>query len=295
MMDGYQADLSKEPTFETSANYQAVTPGYFATLRIPVLQGRDFTDQEDVQAQPVVIVDETLARQAFPGEADVVGRTLRLGWGLENSRIVGVVGHARTIEVGREVRPQVYTTIGTLFQITGHVTVRTAGDPRALAGQITAAVNDAGPGRAVSRIGMVSDHVDAAMSTLRAVTGLVIALAVSAGLLSAVGLYLVIAFVVHQRRRATAIRSALGASRRQVMWQHLRTSGAVMVAAVPVGVVLALLAAPVLGDLVYGVSSRDTASLAAAVGAAILAGGLGTWLPVQRAARANIVKILRES
>jgi ABC-type antimicrobial peptide transport system permease subunit len=79
------------------------------------------------------------------------------------------------------------------------------------------------------------------------------------------------------------------------MWQHLRTSGAVMVAAVPVGVVLALAAAPVFGDLVYGVSSRDTASLAAAVGAAMLAGGLGTWLPVQRAARANIVKILRES
>jgi ABC-type antimicrobial peptide transport system permease subunit len=86
----------------------------------------------------------------------------------------------------------------------------------------------------------LQDNVTLATSALVAVTRLVSFLSISAGLLSAIGLYLVLAFVVHQRRRATAIRTALGASRPQVMWQHFKTSGVVMLAAVPVGLVLSL-------------------------------------------------------
>jgi ABC-type antimicrobial peptide transport system permease subunit len=142
---------------------------------------------------------------------------------------------------------------------------------------------------------MISDNVSLATSTLVAVTGLVSFLSMSAGLLSAVGLYLVIAFVVHQRRRATAIRTALGATRRQVMWQHARTSGLVMLAAVPIGIGLSLAVAPLFADLVYGVSHRDAASLLIATAVAAVTGIVGTWLPVRRAANANVVKILRES
>ena len=126
-------------------------------------------------------------------------------------------------------------------------------------------------------------------------TGLVTFLAVSAGALSAIGLYLVIAFIVHERRRATAIRTALGATRAQVIWHHVRTSGAVILAAVPVGVLLALGAAPYVSELVYGVGNRDVRSLAIAVAVAVAAGTIGTYVPVRRAADANIVKVLRES
>jgi ABC-type antimicrobial peptide transport system permease subunit len=140
---------------------------------------------------------------------------------------------------------------------------------------------------------MLSDNVKAATSTLVAVTELVTFLALSAGLLSAAGLYLVIAYVVHQRRRATAIRAALGASRTQVIWEHGRTSAKVMCMAVPVGAGLALVIAPMLGTLVYGVSPRDPVSLIVAIGAAVLAGIAGPYVPVLRAANANIVKILR--
>jgi putative ABC transport system permease protein len=293
MMDGYQADLSKEPSFDQSANYQAVTPGYFDTLKIPILQGRDFTDQEDAQHQNVIIVDETLVRTVFPGETNVLGRTLRLGWGLPNAQIVGVVGHARTIEVGRAVRPQIYAPISNLFQSVGIVTVRATGNALALAPAIVRAIDEVGPNRAVANVAMLSDNVKAATSTLIAVTELVTFLALSAGLLSAAGLYLVIAYVVHQRRRATAIRAALGASRTQVIWEHGRTSANVICMAVPVGAGLALVIAPMLGTLVYGVSPRDPVSLAVAVVGAVFAGIAGTYVPVLRAANANIVKILR--
>jgi putative ABC transport system permease protein len=295
MMDGYETDLSKEPSFEPYANYQAVTPGYFGSLHIPVVQGRDFTDQEDAQSQAVIIVDETLAKSAFPGEASVIGKTLRLGWGLPNSQIVGVVGHARTIEIGRVVRPQIYAPIGNLFQNAGIVTVHASGDPRPLQQSIVAAINEVGPGRAVADIRLIADNVKLATSALVAVTGLVSMLSMSAGLLSAVGLYLVIAFVVHQRRRATAIRTALGASRGQVIWHHARTSGIVMMAAVPVGVLLSMAVAPLFADLVYGVGHRDVSSLSMAAVVAVVTGIVGSWLPVRRAASNDIVKVLRES
>jgi putative ABC transport system permease protein len=293
MMDGYSADLTKEVSFDQSANYQAVTPGYFDSLRIPILQGRDFTDLEDAQSQNVVIVDETLARTAFPGVDNVIGRTLKLGWGLANAQIVGVVGHAKTIEVGRVVRPQIYAPIGNLFQNWGIVTVRAAGDPMALADQVVAAIDEVGPGRAVSNIAPLTDNVTAATSTLVAVTGLVAFLAISAGLLSAVGLYLVIAHVVYQRRRATAIRVALGAPQHELVWRHARTSVVVMAAAVPIGIVLAFALAPMFSQITYGVGTRDAGSLMLAVGVAVLSALLGTTLPVMRAGRANIVAILR--
>jgi hypothetical protein len=295
MMDGYEADLSKVPSFEQTANYQAVTPGYFQAMRIPILQGRDFTDAEDRNSAAVAIVDETLVATVFPGERDVIGRMLRLGWGLENTQIVGVVSHARTIDVSREVRPQVYVPIGSLFQQAGHVTVRSTANPWQVRDAVTAAIEQVGPGRAISSVAMLTDNVEAASSTLRAVTGLLTVLTVSAGLLCAVGLYLVVAFVIHQQRRANAIRTALGASPRRVVWDNVRTSGIVAGIALPIGLVLALLVAPFLDGLVYGVASRDVWSVTGAVLLAACAATLGTWFPARRAARANVLATLRES
>lgn len=294
MMAGYETDLSKAPTFDKSVNYQGVTPGYFEAMKIPIVQGRDFTDQEDATGQAVIIVDESLARQAFPGRPDVIGETLRLGWGgLGNARIVGVVGHARIIEVGREVRPQVYAPTGNLFSGSPILVVRGIGDVRLRQDDVIAAVREVGTGRAVTPLGMLTNNVSASTSTLMAVTGLVIFLAVFAGLLSAVGLYLVLSFIVYHRRRSTAIRTALGASRRQVMWHHGRSSMLVLLLALPVGATLCFVAAPMFADLIYGVPTRDVFSMAAAIAAAIVAAIIGTFVPVWRSTRANIVTILR--
>jgi hypothetical protein len=294
MMDGYEADLSKEPSLTQSANYQGVSPGYFRTMHIPIVQGRDFTDEEDRDTLPVIIVDESLVRTVFTDERSAIGKTLRIGWGLPNARIVGVVGHARTIDPGRDVRPQIYCPIGNLFQQAGVVLARTRGDARALAPAITTAINEASPGRAVSEVAMLTENVAAATSTLVAVTGLVAVLALSAGLLSAVGLYLVIAFVVHERRRSTAIRTALGATAARVMWDNFLTSAGVLAVALPLGTVAALLVSPALDDLVYGVKSRDPLSLTAAIAIAAVAGLLGMYVPLKRAANANVLEALRD-
>ncbi|MEZ5316205.1 MAG: ABC transporter permease [Vicinamibacterales bacterium] len=293
LTDIYTPDLAAAPGGNLPvANYHAVLPGYFASMDIPFVAGRDFTDAENRAGEPVIVVDETLARSAFPG-GDAVGRTLRLGWGIPDSRIVGVVRHVRAIEVGREVRPQIYAAYGTFQWPPLLFTVRTSRAPRDLEPAIAAAVADERTGRAVSSFRVLDENVQRATSTLRAVTGLVGTLALSAGLLSAVGLYTVIAFVVHQRRRATAIRSALGASRGQLVRHHLRTIGLVLLAALPVGLALAWGVAPLFESLVFGIGDRDPASLGLALALATLAAAAGIVIPIQRAAGIDPVVVLR--
>jgi len=293
LTDAWTTDLSKQPGWDLStANYYATVPGYFGSMKIPFRQGRDFSDVEDRTAQHVVIVDESLARAAFPGVADVTGRILRLGWGLPDSRIVGVVGHVRGIEVAREVRPQIYAPEG-LFTLDQNFTVRASGDPARLIGPIQAAVKELNTGRAVAGFAMLTDNVAAATSTLRSVTGLVSILAGSAGLLSAMGLYAVIAYLLHARRRATAIRSALGATPSQLVRLHMRTTVRVLLVALPVGVGLAAAGAPLFASLTFGVAERDPASLIAAALTAVVASLAGTYVPVRQAAAIDPILALR--
>jgi putative ABC transport system permease protein len=294
LTDSWTTDLTKQPGWDQSvANYYSVTPGYFATMKIPIVQGRDFTDTEDTTGQHVIVIDETLARIAFPGVRDVTGRVMRLGWGIPDSQIVGVVGHVRGIDIAREVRPQIYAPFGNFMQQSLIFVVRPSGEPRHLVDAAQAAVREMNTGRAVSSFAMLTDNVSAATSTLRSVTGLVTMLAVSAGLLSAIGLYAVIAFILHQRRRATAIRSALGASPAQLVRLHMKTCGVVLIVALPVGLALAAAVAPLFSALVFGVAERDLASLTLAGVLAVIASVVGTYVPVRRAATTDPVIVLR--
>ena len=114
LLDSYSRDFSRKPGWDHPvANYYCVQPGYLAAMKIPFLQGRDITDLENATEQKVIVIDETLARSTFPELENVIGQRLNVGYQIGPSTIVGVVGHARTIEVGRAVRPQLYATMGT--------------------------------------------------------------------------------------------------------------------------------------------------------------------------------------
>jgi hypothetical protein len=274
------------------ADYRPVLPGYFESVRIPLRQGRYFTDTETREGEQVIIVDETLVRMAYPGE-DPIGRTLRLGWGLPDSRIVGVVAHARTRDPSRDARPQIYTPYGLFRWGPLHFTVRTEGDPLALIPVVRAATREMGSWRALSGFQRLSDNVEIATSTLRAVAILLVVLALSAALLSALGLYAVVSAVVIQQRKATAIRGALGASPGTLLRQQLQHGTRVLLPAVPLGIVLSLAGARLLETLVYGVGVRDPGSLSAAAVLGIIVGVLGTYLPARRAAKTDPASALQ--
>ena len=132
LTDSYSTDLSKVPAWDQpTANYYAITPGYFAAMRIPLVAGRDLTDADDQNGRHLIVVDESLARSTFKNAQGAIGRTLKLGWGIPDSEIVGVVGQVRAIDVTRDVRPQIYVPFGTFPFTPMNMVVRAAGDPSA--------------------------------------------------------------------------------------------------------------------------------------------------------------------
>ena len=171
--------------------------------------------------------------------------------------------------------------------------MRADSDPTVLIGAVRETLAELGPGRAVAGFQLLSDNVTDALGTLRFVTVLVALLAFSAAFLSALGLYAVVSYVVHQTRRATAIRSAMGATPADLLRYHLGNGNLILIVAIPVGIVLCLLSARFVEALLYGVVVRDLGSLAAAALLAIVTGVIGTFIPARSAAREDPARALR--
>jgi putative ABC transport system permease protein len=284
---------------EQAANFYAVLPGYLEAMRIPLLQGRDFTNAENAEGLPVAIIDETLARTAFPGQ-DPIGQRIGVsvpGGGrsprLPDQRIVGVAAHARVIDPTRTIRPQIYLPFGLWRWAPLYATVRTEGEPRSVMPAVRAVVDELGVGFPVSQVQVLSDNLSEATSVLRAVTILVVVLALAAAFLAAFGLYAVVSSVVLQQRRAMAIRSVLGASRGRLLRLQFRRVGLILVFAAPTGVALSLAGARLLESLVYGVALRDAGSLVGATALGVVAGLLATYIPARRAAKADPLVALK--
>ena len=274
------------------ADYVAVLPGYLESIGIEIRQGRGFSDFDNMERQAVAVVDESLAELAWPGE-DPIGKTMRMGWGLPVSTVIGVIEHPRIRDISQEVRPQIYVPFGLFPWGPLNFTVRADSDPTVLVGAVRETLAELGPGRAVAGFQLLSDNVTDALSTLRFVTVLVALLAFSAAFLSALGLYAVVSYVVHQTRRATAIRSAMGATPADLLRYHLGNGNLILLVAIPVGIVLCLLSARFVEALLYGVVVRDLGSLAAAALLAIVTGVIGTFIPARSAAREDPARALR--
>jgi predicted permease len=286
-------DVGARARDEQAANFYAVLPGYLDAMRIPLLQGRDFTNAENAQGVPVAVIDETLARTAFPGQ-DPIGRTIGVSVPggsryprLPNLRVVGVAAHARVIDPTQTIRPQIYLPYGLWRWAPLYATVRTTGDPRAVMPAARAVVEELGSGLPVSQVQLLSDNLSEATSVLRAVTILVVVLALTAAFLAAFGLYAVVSAIVLQQRRAMAIRSVLGASPGRLLRLQFRRVGLILACAATAGAALSLAGARLLESLVYGVAVRDAGSLVAATALGVTACLLATYVPARRAAKVD--------
>jgi predicted permease len=274
-------------TTDGSANVdtRTVTPDYFATLGIRLVAGRGFTEHDDADAPAVAIVDERVARTIWPGET-AVGKRLRGptwrggGW----ITVIGVVAHVRTTGLEVDPAPQVYWSYRQWTQDRMVLAVRSATESGAPIAPVIAAIRSVDPEQSVYDVRTMTQIVDGSMAQRRLTTLLMVGFSGLALLLAAVGIYGVVAYGVTQRLREFGIRVALGATRREVtrlvVWQG--TSMAMVGSAL--GLVLAIAAGGIMSNLVYGIASRDVASILGTTALLMLVAGVASYIPARRAA-----------
>jgi putative ABC transport system permease protein len=268
-----------------------VTPDYFEALSIVIKRGRVFTDGDRSTTQPVVVIDDTVARRYLPDEDPLGKRLIRAG---VTSTIIGVVGHVMHDDLADPGRGAIYFTAFQQALPAGAVVVKTSGDTSALAPAIRAAVREVDPGQAVFAVRPMEELVAKSLAPRRFAVRLLGFFGAVALFLAALGLYGVISYSVAQRTREIGIRVALGAGRRtvigQVVGQGIRMAGA----GVGIGIAGAVLCGRLLSSELFGVTAFDPVTLIAMASALLGSAAIASYLPALRAARVDPVTALRD-
>jgi putative ABC transport system permease protein len=289
-----------EPAFH--ADWRPVSPGYFATLGVPLLRGREFTTTDHAGGAQVAVVDQTFAERFWPGQ-DPLGKRVRLmrpsnkgGW----LTIVGVAGHVRNLGLDADAAEQVYTPFAqTPFEFVS-VVLRTQSDPQSLVTSLREAVRSIDRELPVDAVKTMDQVLDDSIAGRRSYALLFGAFAAVALTLVAVGVYGVMAYSVAQRVQEIGIRMALGAQRgsvvKMVVSQGLALAGiGVVLGLALTGLVSKLFSSfgTFLASLLFGVGATDVLTFATVTLGLLALALLATWLPARRATRIDPMVALR--
>lgn len=278
-----------------------VSPGYFSTLRIPLLAGRDFRPLE-TQRPDALIISRRVAATLFadPSGSTAIGRTLRLDPGGPTYTVVGVVGDVQHADLARAAEPMVYRPqeVASAAMQPGplpamHLVVRAEVPEAALYDAIRALLRELDPSVPVFELRRMDEVVSASMARVTLMLGMLGAAAGVTLLLGMVGLYGVMAYGVALRRREFGLRMALGATSQQILRSVLGRGMQLTAAGIGAGMLLWVFALPPLRAVVYGVPIWDPVSLIGAMALLGSAAGLACWLPAHRATRADPAEALR--
>jgi putative ABC transport system permease protein len=272
-------------------NFQ-VSPGYFDTLAIPIVRGRPFNEFDRAGSEPVAIVSEAAARQYW-GNADPIGRRIRLASQAPWMRIVGLAGDVQNRRLDEPPQPILYRSLEQSSDLTLALVVRTRGDLPGLEAALAREVRAVDATLPLYAVRTMDDILAANMAQRRFLMRLLVAFGTAAVGLALLGLYGVISHSVTQRMREIGIRIAVGARRSDVsglvVGQGLRLVG--------MGMLIGLAGAFGLSHLIeaqlYGVRPFDVPTLAAVVAVMTLTTLLALAVPARRAARVNPIEALR--
>ena len=270
-----------------------ISPGYFKTMQIPMVEGRDFEERDVAKSQRVVIVNQKMAETLWPGES-AVGKRITIG--IENRdlwEVVGVVKTGKYRTLAEEAKPFFYYSIGQRRPSPMLMVVRAGVDPRSLVGAIRSEVQAIDRRVPLSGVKTMDQHKTYALWAPNMAATFSVAFAVVAILLSAVGLYSVMAYVVSQRTREVGIRMALGANRSDVMKMITRQGMRLAVVGVLIGFLLSLALAQVLSSLLIGVSGYDVTIFILVPVLLSTVGLVACYLPARRATKVDPLVALR--
>jgi predicted permease len=294
-------------TTPAAVHLNTVMPGYFATMRIPLLRGRDFTLRDERRTPAAAgetpyraaVANQRFVERYFAG-TNPLGR--RVGFGSNPGtptpiEIVGVVGTSKYVGIRDEAEPQLFfPLLEDRHARSLAVYVRTTHAPDAAFASLRAAVREVDADLPVLRMRTMEQQVNRSLTNDRLLAGLSAVLGVFATLLAVVGLYGVMAYTVMRRTREIGIRMALGALASRVVWSFVREAAVLIAAgfavAVP-GIGAVRWYASSLDDQLYGVTTRDANTIVAAMLMLAAVASAGALVPALRAARVNPVKALR--
>ncbi len=266
-----------------------VTPGYLRAAGFRLLEGRDFREGET----SVALIDDVVAARFYP-DGSAVGS--RIPFGHDTATIVGVIDQPRFHDIRADDRGQLYQPNATVALAGLHVAVRMeSGDPLTLVPAVRAVVAELDPGLAVSEARTLEAIVDGALREERLNLGLVTAFALAALLLSALGVYGVVANAVVRRRPEIGVRMALGAEAGGVASMVLSQGLRLVLAGVALGLAGAWAASRFAASLLFTVQPHDPLTFGAAAALLIGVGALASWLPARRATHVDPAEVLRET
>jgi putative ABC transport system permease protein len=272
------------------ADFRRVNQNYFQALRIPLLRGRNFTEQEVEQSAKLLVVSEQLVNAAFPNE-DPLGKRLLLGGGKDGWEIIGIVGDIRH----RSLELQPYAAMYMPSRQPGgtNLVIRTQGEPLNLVGAVRREVLAIDPEQPIAAVRTMNEWIDTSVATPRYRTVLLGLFAAVALLLASTGIYGVMSYSVAQRTHEIGVRMALGARRLDVLKLVIRQGMGLVLIGVVVGLLGAFALTRVMATLLFGVTARDPLTFVVVAMLLAMVAFVACYLPARRATKVDPLVALR--
>ncbi len=280
-------------------DFNAVEPGYFRTLGITLVAGRDFTERDDLKSPPVVIVNRALAQRFFPGQ-NPIGKRIRPGIGngyaagtLPMREIVGVIDDVKESDLGAPADPEAYAPLAQCPYSPMFVVVRTKNDPRSTVASARREVISLDKNAPIYQVETLDQYYSQSMAKTRFVTLLLGAFAGLALLLASLGVYGVISYAVARRRHEIGIRMALGAQKSEILRMVAGQGLKLALIGAPIGIAGALALTRFLAGLLYGVKPADPLTLLLVLIVLIGVSLFAAYIAARRATRVDPMVALR--
>ena len=296
--NGFLIEGTATPTNAApNALHRQISSEYFQTIGVGLREGRYFDLRDDENSQPVVIVNETLARKYWPGQSPL-GK--RIKFGEDNFpwiTIVGVAADVRQVGMGAPVRAEMYLPYrqvnGFPFYKPRDLVIRTTGDPLQLVSSVSREIHAVDPDQPVSNIATLDQLLDQGAQSRRVGMLLLVAFAVLSLLLAVIGIYAVLAFFVTQHRPEIGVRLALGAQTRNILGLVLKKGMRLTLIGVVLGLIGSFALTRLISSLLFGVSPTDLTTFAVLAATLTVVALLACYLPARRAAKVDPLVALR--
>jgi putative ABC transport system permease protein len=287
--------LSESAAASRTTSYVSISPGYFHVMNIPLLSGRLFDQRDIMSSSSVTIISKAMAQRYFPNQ-DPLGKQIIFGFPPAPGamhEIVGIVGDVRDNSLGQDPRPMVYVPYTQAPFWGANVVVKSILSPSSVAATIRQEVQKIDKDLPVTDVAMMPDIIEASVAQPRFRTFLLGLFGAMALVLAATGIFGVISYSVSRRTNEIGIRVALGASRGTILRMVLRETLVLTFAGLAVGLPCALAASRLLGNMLFGVSASDPATIAIVAITLAVVAALAGYIPARRAMRVDPMVALR--